>query len=163
MSFDGSNKQHLTPRQAKEGLGHEYWTSDGSTIRFVHYPDKSGRRATVRSIELGQGKETVIAPCSAYGWLSDNSDSSAIVGASRRLSGPNIYVLFVRLGREMTLCEHGSSVEGCAPAGTQPGEAPCWAPEPFFSSDTQWVYFTSDREGKPAIYRMKIDDLAAET
>jgi oligogalacturonide lyase len=91
-----------------------------------------------------------------------NPDASAFVGASRRASGPNIYVLFTKLKREITLCEHSSSRKPYPLPGG--GMDPYAAhPAPVLSHDSQWVYFTSDREGKPAIYRMKLEDLVSET
>jgi Tol biopolymer transport system component len=36
-------------------------------------------------------------------------------------------------------------------------------PEPVFSHDSQWVYFATDREGKPAIYRINVADIVERT
>lgn len=162
VSFDGSGQRNLLPREGVEGRGHEYWTFDGSQIRCVYYPDEKGRGATVRAINPETGEEGVLARCSAYGWLKDNGDGTAIIGASRSLSGPNVFALFVKIGRELTLCEHGSSFKECPLPGGGVDRL-CAAPEPFFSSDSQWIYFSSDRDGETAIYRMKVEDLAAET
>ncbi len=162
IGFDGSNDKALRPRSGEEEVGQEQWAADGSRIYFVHFPDSTGRRATVRSVDPVSGAEHTISPCSAFGWMQVNADATAIVGASRRLSGPNIYVLFTKLAREITLCEHSSSREPYPlPGGRSDPHAS--HPAPVFSRNSQWVYFTSDREGRPAIYRMKLEDLVSET
>ena len=109
VSFDGKEDRALRPRTGEEEVGQEQWAADGSRVFFVHFPDKTGRRATVRAIDPGSGGEETVSPCSAFGWMQVNADATAIVGASRRLSGPNIYILFTKLKREITLCEHSSS------------------------------------------------------
>ena len=162
ISFDGKTDKALRPRTGEEEVGQEQWAEDGSRVYFVHFPDKTGRRATVRAVDPAGGAEEEISPCSAFGWMRVNADASAFVGASRRASGPNIYVLFTKLKREITLCEH-SSTRKAYPSpggGTDPYAA---HPVPVLSHNSQWVYFTSDREGKPAIYRMKLEDLVSET
>lgn len=162
IGFDGKQARALRPRKGKEEVGQEQWAADGSRIFFVHFPDKTGRHATVRSVDPAGGAENTISFCSAFGWMQVNADASAFVGASRRLSGPNIYVLFTKLEREITLCEHSSSRKPYPLPGG--GSDPYAAhPVPVLSHNSQWVYFTSDREGKPAIYRMKLEDLVSET
>jgi oligogalacturonide lyase len=95
--------------------------------------------------------------------MQGNHDSSVIVGASRSLAGPNIYLLFTHLQRELTVCEHASSSKPYPIAGTNlQDRAGAW-PEPVFSPDSQWIYFTSDKEGKPAIYRQNVADLVEQT
>ena len=162
IGFDGKHDKALRPRTGDEEVGQEQWAADGSRIYFVHFPDKTGRRATVRAVDPSSGQEQTISPCSAFGWMQVNPDASAFVGASRRLSGPNIYVLFTKLKREITLCEHSSSRK---PYPLPGGGSDPYAshPAPVLSHNSQWVYFTSDREGKPAIYRMKLEDLVSET
>jgi oligogalacturonide lyase len=162
ISFDGKTDKALRPRSGEEEVGQEQWAEDGSHVYFVHFPDKTGRRATVRAVNPATGAEETISPCSAFGWMQVNPDASAFVGASRRASGPNVYVLFTKLKREVTLCEHSSSRKPypLPGGGTDPYPA---HPAPIMSHDSQWVYFTSDREGKPAIYRMKLEDLVSET
>ncbi len=157
VSRDGSRRKNLRPREGEEQVGAEHWTADGSAVRFVYHAAPGYRGAEVRQLSPEDGSEAKIAKCSAFGWMRSNLDGTAIVGASRRPSGPNIYVLFTRIGREMTLAEHGSSL---TPGAKVKDEA---CPAPLISSNSQWVYFTSARDGKPAVYRMKMDDLVSET
>ena len=79
--------RNLRPRKAAEQLGHEYWSGYGSEVCYVFYPDETGRRATVRCIDVNTGKERFVSRCTRFGWLSANRDNSVIVGASRSLAG----------------------------------------------------------------------------
>ncbi|MDE0164539.1 MAG: oligogalacturonate lyase family protein [Bryobacterales bacterium] len=155
--------RNLRPRKAAEQLGHEYWSGYGSEVCYVFYPDETGRRATVRCIDVNTGKERIVSRCTRFGWLSANRDNSVIVGASRSLAGPNIYLLFSRLQREITVCEHASTGKAYPLAGTDRDDPWASAPEPVFSPDSQLIYFVSDREGLPAVYRIGVPDLVEET
>jgi oligogalacturonide lyase len=60
-----------------------------------------------------------------------------------------VLLLLRATSRELTLCEHRAS----DPASVAP----------VFSPDSQRIYFQSDRHGKPAIYRMRVDTLVEKT
>src|SRR5690606_23364529 len=132
VSAEGGSARSLRERIGAEQIGSEQWSADGSRIWFVHLPDDSYRKATVRTIGL-DGAETTVSPCSAFGWFQVNRDGGAIVGASRRPSGPNIYVLFPRLQREITLCEHGWTGKAYPVAGTDRMDQEAGAPGPILS------------------------------
>ena len=51
--------------------------------------------------------------------------------------------------RELTLCEHRSSDP--------------YSVAPVFSPNSQRVYFQSDKDGKPAIYRVQVEKFVEET
>ena len=151
VNLDGKQKQSVRPRQGEEELGPEYWTGDGKLIGYVHYPDHSGHKATMRAWNPDTREEQVLALCTQFWDSRGNADNSAIAGASRSKAGPNIYVLFPLIQRELTVCEHASSGKGGA------------EPRPVFSPDSQWIYFTSDRGGAPALYRAGVADLVEKT
>ncbi len=155
--------KNLRPRQGEEQLGHEYWSGFGHEVCYVFYPDGSGRGASVRCVNTSNGRERLLSRCTRFGWLTGNHDNSAIIGASRSVAGPNIYVLFPRLRREVTVCEHDSSAKPYPIAGTDGTDPFAACPEPVFSPDSQLIYFVSDREGKPAIYRTGVPDLVEKT
>jgi oligogalacturonide lyase len=166
VGLNGENPRNLRPREGAEGPGHEFWGIDEDGIHYVYYvfyPDETGRGATVRRIVESSGKEEVVSRCTSFGWLQGNHDSSVIVGASRSLAGPNIYLLFTHLQRELTVCEHNSSRKPYPIAGANAEDPSSAWPEPILSPDSQWIYFTSDKEGKPAIYRMNVADLVEQT
>ena len=162
-SLRGESKKELTPRTGDEQVGHGYWGADGREVFYVSFPNESLRGATIQAVLPESGESRTVSPCSAFGWMTGNQDGSTIVGASKRPSGPNIYVLFVKLQREITLSEHGSSGKAYPIAGTDRMDPYAANPVPIFSENSQWVYFTSDREGMPAVYRMKLEDLVEQT
>lgn len=162
VSSGGKKRKSLRKREGAEQLLHPYW-SPGGRVCYVHYPDESLGHSTLRCLDPESGAERTISRCSGFGWLSGNADHSAIAGASRRPSGPNVYVLFTRLQREVTLAEHASSLRPYPVAGTDDVDFFASRPEPAFSPDSLWVYFVTDREGKPALYQMRVEDLVEET
>ncbi len=163
INLDGTARTSIRPTRDGEYLGQAYWVPDGSRLRYVHYPDARGWRASICSIQPETREETTEAPCSAFGWFEENADGSVIVGASRRPSGPNLYVLFPRMQREITLCEHLSSLQPYPIAGTSGMDPFAAAPDPALSADSAWLYFVTDREGMPALYAMPVDDLVETT
>ena len=163
VKLDGTGKTSVRPTKGGERVGQSYWPPDGARLRFVHFPEANGWKATIRSIHPESRQETTEAPCSAFGWLDENSDGSAIVGASRRPSGPNLYVLFPKMRREITLCEHLSSFKAYPIAGTDRVDPFSAVPSPALSADSAWLYFVTDREGLPAVYAMPVDDLVEST
>ena len=148
VNLDGKQKQSVRPRQGEEELGPEYWTGDGKLIGYAHYPDHAVRKATVRTFNPDTREEQVLSPCTQFWHLRGNADNSAIAGASRSKAGPNVYVLFPLIQREITVCEHTSTA---------------LAPRLAFSPDSQWIYFSSDRGGVAAVYRAAVGDLVEKT
>ena len=159
VNLDGKQKVSLRPRRGEEQLGYEYWTADGKLVGYVHYADAAGRKATVRSLNPDTREEQVLSPCTQFWHLMGNADDSAIAGASRSKAGPNIYVLFPLTQRETTVCEHGVS----AKAYGSDDDSLAAQPRPAFSPDSQSIYFASDREGAPALYRAEVADLVEKT
>lgn len=163
VGLDGTGRTSLRPTAGREFVGRASWFRDGSMLRFVHFPDANRWRAAIRSLQPESGTETTEAPCSGFGWFQANADGSAIVGASRRPSGPNLYLLFPRMQREITLCEHASSRQPYPVAGTDRLDPRASVPEPCLSPDSSRVYFVTDREGMPAVYSTSLDDLVEPT
>ncbi len=163
VGLDGSGKRSVRPTKGKERVERAYWVADGSRLRFVHFPDGDGWKASIRTVVPETRHEVTETPCSAFGWLEENADGSAIVGGSRRPSGPNMYVLFPKIQREITLCEHASSLQAYPVAGTDRMDSDAAFPDPALSDDSSWLYFVTDREGLPALYAMPVDDLVAST
>ncbi len=163
VGLDGSARRSLRTSRGAERTCGAYWSADGSLLRFAHYQDGAKWAASIRSLQPETGAETAYAPCSAYEWMAENADSSAIIGASRRPAGPNLYVVFPGMAREITLCEHRSSLRPYPVAGSDRADPHAAVPAPAISSDSSRVYFVTDWEGKPAVYRMAIDDLVETT
>lgn len=163
VGLDGTGKAGLRPARGRERLTRAYWQADGSRLRYVRFPDGDRWKASICSVVPETGQEAEEASCSAFSWFRENADGTAIAGASRRPSGPNVYVLFPRMRREITLCEHLSSLAGYPVAGTDRLDPLAAVPDPVFSGDSAWLYFVSDRDGMPALYGMPVDDLVGST
>ena len=163
VNLDGSGKTSLRPAKGAERIGTSYWAADGARLRFVHFPEGEKWTAGIRSIQPETGEETSDTPCSGFDWMTENADGTAIIGASRRPSGPNLYVLFPRMRREITLGEHLSSLKPYPVAGTDRTDPRAATPAPALAPDSASVYFSSDWEGLPAVYQMLIDDLVETT
>jgi oligogalacturonide lyase len=163
ITLDDRTKKNQLPRKANEQLGHEYWAGEGEEICFIYYPDETGRGCTIRGLNPDTGAVREISRCTRFGWMMGNADNSVIVGASKSLAGPNIYLLFAKIKRERTACEHGSRYNSYPVAGERTLDPFAADPEPVFSPDSRWVYFASDREGLPTIYRIKVEDLVETT
>ena len=163
VNLDGSGKTSLRPAKGAERIGASYWAADGARLRFVHFPEGEKWTAGIRSIQPETGEETSDTPCSGFDWMTENADGTAIIGASRRPSGPNLYVLFPRMRREITLGEHLSSLKPYPVAGTDRTDPRAATPSPTLAPDSASVYFSSDWEGLPAVYQMLIDDLVETT
>ena len=160
VNLDGKQKRTLRPHQGEEACGPDYWTGDGKLIGYPHYPDAGFHKATVRTFNPDTREEQVLSSCTQFWNLRGNTDNSAIVGESRSKAGPNIYLLFPLTQRELTVCEHASSRK-LYRVGEE--DLPIAEPSPVFSHDSQWVYFTSDREGVPAVYRAPVADWVEKT
>ncbi len=163
VNFDGSGRASLRLTKGAERITASCWAAGGGHLRFVHFPDGEKWTAGIRSIQPESGNEASSMPCSAFGWMTQNADGTAIIGASRRPSGPNLYVLFPRMQREITLGEHRSSVQPYPLAGTPRADPRAAMPDPALAPDGSFVYFSSDWEGFPAVYRMPVDDLIETT
>jgi oligogalacturonide lyase len=71
------------------------------------------------------------------------------VGASRSRASAYVLLLLRVTRRELTLCEHRASDPKMV--------------LPIFSPDSQSVFFASDRHGKQALYRVRIEKFVEET
>lgn len=161
--FQNGQAKPVLPRTGDEQTGAERWTPSGREVSFVHYPDATGRGATLRRLDPESGQTRELARCTRFGWYGPNSDHSAIAGASRSLAGPNIYVLFPKLNREITISEHSASLEPYPVAGTEALDYHAAEPVTFFSPDSKWVYYVSDREGTPSLYRADVSEFVEPT
>lgn len=149
VNLDGKQKQAVRFPEPVEEIGPEYWTGDGKLLGYVHY---FNRKSTARTYNPDTREDTLLGRCTQFWGVMGNADNSALAGESRSKAGPNIYVLFPLVDREITVCEHASS-----------RSSPEVEPRPAFSPDSQWIYFNSDREGAPAVYRAGVADWVEKT
>jgi oligogalacturonide lyase len=126
-------------------IGPAYWSRDGKAVLYLHLESPG----TIRQLDPEMGKDTLLASTSRFVAFSPNVDDSVFVGVSGSKVSPCVLLLLRSVRRELTLCEHRSSHPETA--------------NPVFSADSQQVFFVSDREGRPAIYSMRLERLLEKT
>jgi oligogalacturonide lyase len=127
-------------------ISNPYWAPDGQSIVFLRdVPRGNALLSEIHQAAVSGGAETLLTATSQFAAFSPNGDGSVFVGASRSKAQPDVMLLLRSGHAEMTLCEHGAS---------HPAQV-C----PVFSPDARRVYFQSDRQGKPAIYSVNVEQL----
>jgi oligogalacturonide lyase len=148
VNFDGRQNRRL--RTASEGaIGTAVWAPSGRTVLYLHIPEDKSKLISIREHTPDENLDKQIAPTSQFAAFNCNGDASVFVGASRNRNSPHILILLRVARRELTLCEHRSS---------DPHSV-----APIFSPNSQRVYFQSDKDGKPAIYRVQVEKFVEET
>ena len=147
VNFDGRDNRRL--KLAPGRIGPAYWSSNGRSILYLSYPPEPRALNSVREHVPDSNTDQLISPTSQFVGFSPNEDASVFVGASSNKASPYVLLLLRNTRRELTLCEHRAS----DPASVAP----------LFSMDSQQVYFQSDKDGKPAIYSLRVDRLVEKT
>jgi oligogalacturonide lyase len=146
-AFGGTLKRKLEspPGDALQAL----WSPDGRAILYLLQPSTQNALPAIREQELDSRADRLIAQTSLFACFARNANASVFLGASRSKASPNVLLLLRLTRRELTLCEHRSSDARQA--------AVC------FSADSQRVFFQGDRDGKPAVYSMRVERLVEKT
>ena len=147
VNFDGQQNRKL--KLASGILGPARWASDGKTILYLRFPEEKTQLNTIREHTPDANQDQLVAKTSQFVHFDANRDTSVFVGASRNKASPHILILLRTTQRELTLCEHRA---------TDPA-----AVAPIFSLDSQQIYFQSDKQGKPAIYRVHVERFVEAT
>ena len=148
VNFDGRQNRKL--KTAPDGtIGTAFWAPNGRTIQYLHIPADKTKLVAIREHTPDENADKQVATTSQFASFGCNGDASVFVGASRNRNSPHILILLRVARRELTLCEHRSSDP--------------FAVGPIFSPDSQRIYFQSDRDGKPAIYRVQVERFVEET
>lgn len=146
-SLDGRQNRRL-PR-ASGASGPAYWSPDGRTVLYLHYPEDRRKLYSLREWNPETNTDELVADTSQFVDFDSNRDASVFVGASSNRVSPHILLLLRATRREFTLCEHRAS---------DPAQV-----APIFSPDSQRVYFQSDRHGGWAIYSMPVEKFVERT
>lgn len=147
VDFTGKNNRKLKTVEGGQ-LGPARWSPTGRTLYYLHFPGDHELN-TLREITPDDNTDRLVSKTSQFVQFGLNGDASVFVGASRNPSSPYVLLLLRVNHRELSLCEHHSSDPG--------------AVSPTFSPDSQRVFFQSDRDGKPAIYRIRVEKFVEET
>jgi oligogalacturonide lyase len=145
--YEGKNRRALP--LASGGLGPVFWTSDGEGIDYLSLPGEAAKLSAIRECTPDANGDRLLTTTSQFATFAPNSDASVFVGASGSKASPYVLLLLRVTHRELALCEHRASDASRV--------------APVFSPDSQWVYFESDRHGKPAIYSMAVERMVART
>ncbi len=147
VNMDGRENRKL--KLAAGTVGGVEWSTDGKTVLYLNIPQDRTQLNAIREFTPDANTDKLIAKTSQYESFGVNRDGSVFVGASGNRGSPVILILLRITRRELTLCEHRAS---------EPGTV-----SPRFSPDSQRIYFGSDRDGKPAIYCMRVEKLVEKT
>lgn len=143
----GRNRRQLPLAAGRTGPA--LFSRDGDTLLYLNYPADPKQLHTLREYALDSGQDTLIAKTTQFVTFAANRNASVFIGASGAKASPYILLLLRVTGRELTLCEHKAS---------QPERISL-----TFSPDSRWVFFESDRDGKPAIYGLQLSEFVENT
>lgn len=156
INEDGSNMRNVRQHQPGESFTHEFWVPDGSALYYVAHQENDPRRYLYSAdpVTLENRQLMAIPPCSH---LMSNHNGSLVVGDGSphntgdiSLNDPFIWVFDVTCGEQKAICQHNSSWK------VLDGDRQVTHPHPSFSPDNQWVLYSSDAEGMPALYLAKV-------
>jgi len=146
---NADGKQNYRLRLADGQALSATWAPDGKSVLYLNLPSDPHKLRNIREFTPDTNADQPISDTTQYACFERNGDGSVFVGASVSQASPYVLLLVRAVQREFTLCEHRSS----DPARVSP----------IFSPNSQNVFFSSDRHGKPAIYRIAVDKLVEAT
>jgi oligogalacturonide lyase len=146
-NYDG--KQNYRLRMAEGTPGPALWSPEGRSVYYLHYPDDPHKLHALREFVPDSNEDSAVSDTSQFVGIGRNADASVFVGASGSKASPYVLLLVRAVKRELTLCEHRAS---------DPTQV-----SPVFAPNSQHVYFSSDRQGKWAIYSIAVEKLVEET
>jgi oligogalacturonide lyase len=147
IDFDGRQSRRL---DLAEGVTLQVsWAADGHELQYLNRPLDPHKLTALRAWTPETNTDARIADTTQYVHFDSNADASVFVGASGSKASPYLLLLIRAAKRELTLAEHRSSDPALV--------------NPMFAPNSQFVVFSSDRHGKPAIYWMAVDKLVSET
>lgn len=165
INSDGTNHRCAKPKAEDDMIvTHEFWLADGSKIAYVH--KNYDNVATIRFINPDTLKDEIFTEFTYSAHIFASSDCSYIIGDGQpnkpalpetsddkpvvmANNDPYLFLINVKDKTEEKLCYHGSSF-------TPYGNAQDCHPHPYFTPDSKAVIFSSDMNGKPAVYKVII-------
>ncbi|MCZ2155352.1 MAG: hypothetical protein LC114_15850 [Bryobacterales bacterium] len=126
------------------------WDRSGKILIYLLRTQDGGiTRHQLMEYDLDQGIHRFIANTTRFATFSANADASVFVGASASKAQPLLLLLLRVTKRELPLMEHRSSDAASV--------------NPFFSNDSQTLFFESDRLGKTCIFSVSMEGLVEKT
>jgi len=147
-TFDGSRNTKLRIPTTAGVAKCAQWSPDGRAVGYIWQPEGTAL-PVIRECIPDANEDKQIAPTTRFVSFGRNGDGSVFVGASGSLASPHVLLLLRTTRREFTLAEHKASDPSLV--------------TPVFSSNSQRVFFQTDREGKWAIYAMQVEKIVEDT
>lgn len=162
VNEDGSHVRKVKEHAPGESCTHEFWVPNGSALIYVSYlKGKQGR--TIFSYDPKTGGNTALMQMPACSHLMSNFDGTLLVGDGsgtpvdvKDTSGytidndPYLYVFDVAKKAHFRVARHDTSWD------TVEHSRQVTHPHPSFTPDDNAVLFSSDKDGKPALYIAKL-------
>ncbi len=172
VQSDGSNYRCLKEQPSDLIITHEFWIPDGSKIAYVYRETTGDKIENIRLINPDTMEEEILMPCSPYAHFICDKKYNYMVGDAQgsdvpihllnlaenendnEMKNDFIYLVDVGMKTERKLCYHGTSWSAVH------GSPQDSHPHPCFTEDNRHVIFVSDREGKPCIYMIDLNQFA---
>ena len=162
VNEDGSNVRKVKEHAEGESCTHEFWVPNGSSLMYVSYlKGQQGRTIYSYNPETGANAEVMQMPACSH--LMSNFDGTLLVGDGsgtpvdvKDTSGytidndPYLYAFDVVKKAYFRVARHDTSW------ATFANSRQVTHPHPSFTPDDSAILFSSDKDGKPALYIAKI-------
>lgn len=162
VNEDGSNVRKVKEHAEGESCTHEFWVPNGSSLMYVSYL-KGQQGRTIYSYNPDNGENTEVMQMPACSHLMSNIDGSLLVGDGsgtpvdvKDTSGytidndPYLYAFDVAKKSYFRVARHDTSW------ATFANSRQVTHPHPSFTPDDTAILFSSDKDGKPALYIAKM-------
>ena len=162
VNEDGSNVRKVKEHAEGESCTHEFWVPNGSSLMYVSYL-KGQQGRTIYSYNPDNGENTEVMQMPACSHLMSNFDGSLLVGDGsgtpvdvKDTSGytidndPYLYAFDVAKKSYFRVARHDTSW------ATFANSRQVTHPHPSFTPDDSAILFSSDKDGKPALYIAKM-------
>ncbi|EOV9017371.1 oligogalacturonate lyase family protein [Cronobacter muytjensii] len=164
VNEDGSNVRKVKAHVEGESCTHEFWVPDGSALVYVSYLKGQQGRTIYRYLP-DSGVNEEVMPMPACSHLMSNFDGTLLVGDGsgtpvdvKDTSGytidndPYLYVFDVAKKAYYRVARHDTSWDTFA------GSRQVTHPHPSFTPDGNAILFSTDKDGKPAVYIAKLPE-----
>ncbi|HCF8250897.1 TPA: PD40 domain-containing protein [Klebsiella pneumoniae] len=162
VNEDGSNVRKVKAHAPGESCTHEFWVPDGSALIYVSYL-KGQQGRTIYRFDPESGVNEALMTMPACSHLMSNFDGTLLVGDGSGTpvdvkdtggysidNDPWLYVFNVAEKRYFRVARHDTSW------ATVANSRQVTHPHPSFTPDDSAILFSSDKDGKPAIYIAKL-------
>ena len=147
VEFTGQNDRKLrtpegTPVQA-------LWSADGKSFSYLRIPPVSTELHELREQTPDSSEDKRLATTSQFITFTRNADASVFAGVSQNKPSPYILLLLRIARRELTVAEHRARDARDVTV--------------LFTPNSQRLLWSTNREGKSAIYALAVDKFVEQT